>query len=148
MGVHEQLPALQATPKCGNAAAAPVGARNDSAENWADGRVPSCFKVQKSSRTARSIGGGVSALQWIVSAYTIAFAALILTTGALGDRVGAKKIFIAGFAIFTGASLACALVPTIGILIAEGTRFGEGLLYRTPLPPQGQGETWSYPIVR
>src|ERR1700722_8604306 len=37
-----------------------------------------------------SLGGGVTELQWVVSAYTIAFAALILTAGALGDRVGAK----------------------------------------------------------
>ena len=44
-----------------------------------------------------SLGGGVTELQWVVSAYTIAFAALILTAGALGDRVGAKKVFMAGF---------------------------------------------------
>jgi DHA2 family methylenomycin A resistance protein-like MFS transporter len=38
-----------------------------------------------------SLGGGVSELQWVVSAYTIAFAAFILTAGALGDRIGAKR---------------------------------------------------------
>src|SRR5271165_6940186 len=59
-----------------------------------------------------SLGGGVAELQWVVSAYTIAFAAFILTAGALGDRLGAKRIFAAGFAIFTAASLACALAPT------------------------------------
>ncbi|HBY27987.1 MAG TPA: MFS transporter, partial [Bradyrhizobium sp.] len=48
-----------------------------------------------------SLGGGVAELQWVVSAYTIAFAAFILTAGALGDRIGAKRIFMAGFAIFT-----------------------------------------------
>src|SRR5215469_15526687 len=63
----------------------------------------------------QSIGGGVAALQWVVSAYTIAFAALILTAGALGDRIGAKRLFMAGFAL---ASLACALAPGLGILIA------------------------------
>jgi MFS transporter, DHA2 family, methylenomycin A resistance protein len=41
-----------------------------------------------------SLGGGVSELQWVVSAYTVIFAALILTAGALGDRVGAKNIFL------------------------------------------------------
>src|SRR5580692_1322293 len=56
-----------------------------------------------------SLGGGVSELQWVVSSYTIAFAAFILTAGALGDRIGAKRVFMAGFAIFTAASLACAL---------------------------------------
>src|SRR5579871_6372018 len=65
-----------------------------------------------------SIGGGVAALQWVVTAYTIAFAALILTAGALGDRVGAKRVFMAGFGLFTLASLACALAPTSGFLIA------------------------------
>src|SRR6185312_14320326 len=50
-----------------------------------------------------SLGGGVAELQWIVNAYTIAFAALILTAGALGDRVGAKRVFMAGFVIFTAA---------------------------------------------
>jgi DHA2 family methylenomycin A resistance protein-like MFS transporter len=65
-----------------------------------------------------SLGGGVAELQWVVSAYTIAFAAFILTAGALGDRIGAKRIFMAGFALFTAASLACALAPDATILIA------------------------------
>ena len=65
-----------------------------------------------------SLGGGVSKLQWVVSAYTIAFAAFILTAGALGDRIGAKRIFMAGFAIFTAASVACALAPNAAFLIA------------------------------
>src|SRR4051812_31717960 len=65
-----------------------------------------------------SLGGGVSELQWVVSAYTISFAAFILTAGALGDRIGAKPVFMAGFAIFTAASLACALAPDAAILIA------------------------------
>src|SRR5450432_3233419 len=66
-----------------------------------------------------SFGGGVTALQWVVSAYTIAFAAFILTAGALGDRIGAKRVFMTGFAIFTLASLACALAPTLPLLIAS-----------------------------
>src|ERR1700743_509404 len=65
-----------------------------------------------------ALGGGVAELQWVVSTYTIAFAALILTAGALGDRLGAKRVFMAGFSLFTLASLACALAPTSEILIA------------------------------
>ncbi|OKO73778.1 hypothetical protein AC628_23690, partial [Bradyrhizobium sp. NAS96.2] len=65
-----------------------------------------------------SLGGGVAELQWVVSAYTIAFAAFILTAGALGDRIGAKRIFMAGFAIFTAASVACAVAPDAVTLIA------------------------------
>jgi DHA2 family methylenomycin A resistance protein-like MFS transporter len=71
------------------------------------------------SSIGSSLGGGVSELQWVVSTYTIAFAALILTAGALGDRLGAKRIFMAGFSLFTAASLACALAPTSQILIAS-----------------------------
>src|SRR5947207_3654352 len=64
-----------------------------------------------------SLGGGVSELQWVVTSYTIAFAAFILTAGALGDRIGAKRIFMAGFTIFTAASAACAMAPNATILI-------------------------------
>lgn len=73
----------------------------------------------------KSLGGGVAELQWVVSAYTIAFAAFILTAGALGDRIGAKRIFMAGFALFTAASLACALSPNAIMLI--GARLVQGL---------------------
>ncbi|WP_027528649.1 MFS transporter [Bradyrhizobium sp. Ec3.3] len=72
-----------------------------------------------------ALGGGVAELQWVVSAYTIAFAAFILTAGALGDRIGAKRVFMAGFAIFTAASLACALSPNATVLI--GARLIQGL---------------------
>jgi MFS transporter, DHA2 family, methylenomycin A resistance protein len=64
-----------------------------------------------------SLGGGVAELQWVVSAYTIAFAALILTAGALGDRIGAKRVFIGGFALFTAASVGCAAAPNAPVLI-------------------------------
>ena len=79
-----------------------------------------------------SLGGGVSELQWVVSAYTIAFAAFILTAGALGDRIGAKRIFIAGFAIFTAASVACALSPNAAILIAARAVQGFGAAILVP----------------
>ena len=79
-----------------------------------------------------SLGGGVSELQWVVSAYTVIFAALILTAGALGDRVGAKNIFMLGFAIFTAASLGCALAPTSAILIAARAVQGVGAAILVP----------------
>jgi MFS transporter, DHA2 family, methylenomycin A resistance protein len=43
-----------------------------------------------------ALGGGVGGLQWVVNAYTIALASLILTAGAAGDRLGAKRVFMAG----------------------------------------------------
>ncbi|WP_315712682.1 MULTISPECIES: MFS transporter [unclassified Bradyrhizobium] len=70
----------------------------------------------ESIRTA--LGGDVAALQWVVNAYTIAFAAFILTAGALGDRFGARRIFMAGFALFTAASVGCGLAPDAASLIA------------------------------
>jgi MFS transporter, DHA2 family, methylenomycin A resistance protein len=79
-----------------------------------------------------SLGGGVAELQWVVSAYTIAFAAFILTAGALGDRIGAKRVFMAGFAIFTVASLACALAPNALCLIAARAVQGLGAAILVP----------------
>src|SRR4029077_2824235 len=49
------------------------------------------------------VGAGVAALQWVVNAYTIGLAACILTAGALGDRIGAKRSFLNGVAPFTAA---------------------------------------------
>jgi MFS transporter, DHA2 family, methylenomycin A resistance protein len=79
-----------------------------------------------------SLGGGVSELQWVVSAYTIAFAAFILTAGALGDRIGAKRVFMAGFAIFTTASVACALAPNAFTLITARGFQGLGAAILVP----------------
>ena len=79
-----------------------------------------------------SLGGGVAELQWVVSAYTIAFAALILTAGALGDRIGAKRVFMAGFAFFTAASLACGLAPDALTLIMARAVQGLGAAILVP----------------
>jgi DHA2 family methylenomycin A resistance protein-like MFS transporter len=79
-----------------------------------------------------ALGGGVSELQWVVSTYTLAFAALILTAGALGDRLGAKRIFMVGFSVFTAASLACALAPSAAILIAARAAQGVGAAILVP----------------
>src|ERR1700734_2039094 len=83
-------------------------------------------------RIGTSLGGGVSELQWVVNAYTIAFAAFILTAGALGDRIGAKRVFMAGFAIFTSASLACALASNSAVLIAARAVQGLGAAVLVP----------------
>jgi len=79
-----------------------------------------------------SLGGGVSMLQWVVSSYTIAFAALILTAGALGDRLGARSMFMSGFALFTAASIACAMAPTPASLIAARVVQGIGAAVLVP----------------
>jgi DHA2 family methylenomycin A resistance protein-like MFS transporter len=79
-----------------------------------------------------ALGGGVSELQWVVSAYTIGFAAFILTAGALGDRIGAKRVFMAGFTVFTAASLGCALAPTSTLLIVSRAAQGLGAAILVP----------------
>ncbi len=79
-----------------------------------------------------SLGGGVAELQWVVSTYTIAFAAFILTAGALGDRIGARRVFMAGFAIFTAASVACALASSAVVLIAARAVQGLGAAILVP----------------
>jgi MFS transporter, DHA2 family, methylenomycin A resistance protein len=77
-------------------------------------------------------GGSVADLQWIVNAYTIIFAAFILTAGALGDRLGARRVFIAGFAIFVTASLGCALAPALPALIVARLCQGVGAAILVP----------------
>jgi DHA2 family methylenomycin A resistance protein-like MFS transporter len=72
----------------------------------------------------KGLGGDITKLQWVVSSYTVAFAAFILTAGGLGDRIGAKRVFLAGFAFFTAASLGCALACTAPLLIAARTAQG------------------------
>jgi DHA2 family methylenomycin A resistance protein-like MFS transporter len=84
------------------------------------------------SSIGNSLGGGVAELQWVVSAYTIAFAAFILTAGALGDRIGAKRVFMAGFAIFTAASVACGVAPEAWSLIAARAVQGLGAAILVP----------------
>lgn len=79
-----------------------------------------------------SLGSSVAGLQWVVSSYTLTLAALILTAGALGDRVGAKRLFIVGFAIFTTSSAACGLAPSFAVLIAARTIQGVGAAILVP----------------
>ena len=73
-----------------------------------------------------ALGGGTSGLQWVVSAYTLMFAALILTGGALGDRFGARRMFTAGFVVFVAASLGCGLASGLAALIAARAVQGAG----------------------
>jgi DHA2 family methylenomycin A resistance protein-like MFS transporter len=77
------------------------------------------------ARIGAAMGGGVAGLQWVVNAYTIVFASLILTSGALGDRLGARRLFMAGFILFVVASMACGAAPSLVILI--GARAIQGI---------------------
>jgi MFS transporter, DHA2 family, methylenomycin A resistance protein len=66
----------------------------------------------------RELAGGMSGLQWVVDGYTLMFAALLLSAGSLSDRVGARRAFGAGMAVFVLASAACGLAPSLPMLVA------------------------------
>ncbi|MCP3097914.1 MFS transporter [Myxococcus sp. K15C18031901] len=74
---------------------------------------------------ARDLGAGLHQVQWTVSAYSLAFGALLLTAGALSDRVGRRSVFVAGITLFTLASALCGLAPDAGTLVAA--RVAQGL---------------------
>ena len=80
-----------------------------------------------------TLHASASALGWTVSAYSLACAALILTGTALGDKFGRRRVFLAGFAVFTAASAACALAPSVAALIAARAVQGAGGGIATPL---------------
>ncbi|MHA6882123.1 MFS transporter [Ralstonia pseudosolanacearum] len=73
-----------------------------------------------------SLHSSVAGLAWIVDAYTLAFAACILTGGLLTDRIGARTVFLAGMAVFIAASAACGLAPSVAALIAARIVQGVG----------------------
>src|SRR3954449_8724621 len=76
---------------------------------------------------------GISGLEWTVNAYTLTFAVLLLTGAALGDRFGRRRLFAIGITIFTAASAAAALAPTIGALDAARAIQGLGGAIVMPL---------------
>src|SRR5712692_5181261 len=81
----------------------------------------------------RDLAATMSLLEWTVNAFTLAFAAGIITAAALGDRLGRRRIFITGLGLFTLASAACALPPTASILIAARAVQGLGAAMVMPL---------------
>jgi EmrB/QacA subfamily drug resistance transporter len=79
------------------------------------------------------LGASLEALEWTVNAYTLAFAVFLLTGAALGDRYGRRRVFIAGLSIFTAASAAAALAPSIEALIVARAVQGVGGALVLPL---------------
>jgi EmrB/QacA subfamily drug resistance transporter len=79
------------------------------------------------------LNGSIESLEWTVNGYTLAFAVFLLTGAALGDRFGRRRMFIAGLSIFTLASAASALAPSIEALIAARAVQGFGAAILTPL---------------
>lgn len=75
-------------------------------------------------RIAHALHTDVTGLQWLVDAYALTFSVLLLSSGALADRIGAKRIYLAGLAGFALSSLACGLAPSAPLLIAARTLQG------------------------
>ncbi|HEX6526303.1 MAG TPA: MFS transporter, partial [Streptosporangiaceae bacterium] len=59
------------------------------------------------------LGASIQELEWTVNAYTLTFAMLLLTASTIGDRIGRRRLLVYGLTVFTAASAACALSPSI-----------------------------------
>ncbi len=100
------------------------------------------------STIRRDLGASIGQLEWTVNAYTLAFAVLLMTAAAVGDRFGRRRVFAAGLGVFAAGSAACALAPGVGGLIAARAAQGVGAAMVMPLalallnaafPPQRRG---------
>ena len=85
---------------------------------------------------ARDLHGSFSDIQWVIDAYTLTLAALLLTAGALADLFGRKLLFALGVSLFAGASLLCGLSPdALFLILARGFQgIGGAMMYATALP--------------
>src|SRR3954449_11928641 len=78
------------------------------------------------SDIAADLNTGLSGLQWVVDAYTLALAAVVLTAGSLADRIGRRRLFTVGLSLFTVSSLLCAAAQSIVMLNASRAVQGIG----------------------
>ncbi|MFE5796195.1 MFS transporter [Streptomyces sp. NPDC056503] len=74
---------------------------------------------------ATDLGTTLTDLEWVVDAYALALASLLLGVGSLADRIGRRKVYLVGLVVFTAASVACAVAPNAGVLI--GARAVQGI---------------------
>ena len=81
----------------------------------------------------RGLGAGTHGLEWVVDAYTVVFASLLISSGALADRFGRRRAFQCGLAVFGTASLAGALAPSLGVLVAARAVQGAGASLLSPV---------------
>jgi MFS family permease len=81
----------------------------------------------------RELGGQVSTLEWAVNAYLLVFAAGIITAASIGEHFGRRRVYVAGLALFSLASAACALAPSTTLLIAARAMQGLGAAIVTPV---------------
>ncbi|MDE2583076.1 MAG: MFS transporter [Rhodospirillales bacterium] len=91
---------------------------------------------------------GVTPLQWVIDAYNLVYAALLLTCGLIADLYGRRRAFMAGAVLMTLASLACALAPGIGVLIAGRAVAGLGAALLLPASLAILRVAWPDPVAR
>src|SRR4051795_4858363 len=82
--------------------------------------------------SASFAGSGRDALSWVLDGYFVVIAALLVPAGGLADRFGHRRVFLRGLAAFTGASLLCALAPSLELLIAFRVLQGIGAAMVAP----------------
>ena len=80
----------------------------------------------------KAFDAGAAQTQWVIEAYSLMLASLLLVGGALGDRFGRRRIFVIGIALFVAASLGCALAPSMNALIAARAVQGVGAALLVP----------------
>jgi EmrB/QacA subfamily drug resistance transporter len=85
------------------------------------------------STIRQDLRASIEALEWTVNAYNLSFAVLLLTGAALGDRLGRRRMFAAGLALFVAASAACAVAGSVGWLISARAAQGAGAALVMPL---------------
>ena len=94
------------------------------------------------------LGANLSDLEWTINAYNLAFASLMLTGAALGDRFGRRKFYIIGLGLFTASSVACATAGSAGALIAARAAEGAGAAIVLPLSLTLISEAFPRPCSR
>jgi EmrB/QacA subfamily drug resistance transporter len=82
---------------------------------------------------ASNLNAGVSEMQWVIDAYNVVYATLLLTGGTLGDIYGRRRIFLLGIALFTAGTIVCALAPNAVVLIAGRVISGLGAAFALPM---------------
>jgi DHA2 family methylenomycin A resistance protein-like MFS transporter len=97
---------------------------------------------------ANALTTNTAGLQWVVNAYTLTFASLLLTGGALGDRLGAKKVYFAGLAVFTLASALCGLAPNLAALTGARVLQGIGASMLVPCSLMLINRAYADPVER
>jgi EmrB/QacA subfamily drug resistance transporter len=82
---------------------------------------------------AGDLNAGVSEMQWVIDAYNVVYASLLLTGGTLGDIYGRRRIFMLGIMLFTAGTMVCALAPNAAVLIAGRVISGLGAAFALPM---------------